>query len=415
MFPLRMIELRMKSLSFNLSLILLSLFILSLITGVTGSVTENQRLLNGETESLAAPITDLECDRAGRRIEIGVWGTIHIHDEFHVSNPTTIPIDSVTLSLPIGSQNVTASDVGGPIEVFIPSGSKDSPPRAIVFFRIVIKEDESYTFSVHFKIPASRNIELLGFDVFQLRFPLVPGLGASINTLFIEVVLPEGASLEEQTISPDPLGVEDEMLQKSALFRINDARFGDDRNLTLSYRYLIVWSAFRPTLWVGLLLGSLLLGRRILRIERFGARPDVIPLDLISSFVDAMDEQISLRAELASLKARVESRRVPKRQYRRRSRTIEKQISSLSRELNALKRELKNSGSKYLEMMKRLEVAEVGLETSEGNLDRLERRYRSGGISRSVYDRLKPEYSDRIQESKTVIDRVVIELREDTR
>ncbi len=406
---------RVKRFGSNLSLLILSLFLLSLIPVVSVSAVENQRFLDAETGSVGAPITDLECDRARRRIEIDAWGITHVHDEFHVSNPTAIPIDSVTLSLPLGSQNVTASDVGGPIEVFLPSRSEDSPPRAIVYFRVVVKENEAYTFSVHFKIPTNENIELLRFDLFQLEFPLVPGFGASIDRLSVEVVLPEGASFEEKTISPAPLGVEDELFQKSAVFRIKDARFEDGRNLTLSYRYLIVWSAFRPTLWVGLALASLLIGRRLLRVDRFEAGQIPVPSDLINSFVDAMDEQISLRAELASLKARVESRRISKRRYRRRSRTIDRQISSLAKELDGLKRELKNSGSKYLEMMKRLEVAEVDLETSEGNLDRLEKRYRSGGISRSVYDRLKREYGDRIQTSKTEIDRVVIELREDIR
>ncbi len=370
---------------------------------------------DGATESVEAPITDLGCDRVRRRIEVGAWGTIYVHDEFHVSNPTSIPVDSVTLSLPLDSQNVTGSDVGGPIEVFLPSRSEELPPRAIVYFRLVLKENESYTFTVHFKIPGSRNIELLDFDSYRLEFPIVPGLGTSISTLHVEVVLPEGANLEEKDSSPLPLKIEQDALQQIVVFKVEDARFEESRRLILEYRYLIVWSAFRPTLWVGLALGTLYATRRILRVGRFEAQEVSIPKDLIHSFVDAMDEKISLQAELASLEARVESGTLSKRRYRGRSRTISRQLSSLNKELNGLKEELKISGEKYLEAVKRTEVAEVDLETNIKNLDSLESRYRSGRISRSVYDRLRHEYQNRMRAARTEINRVIIELREDIR
>jgi hypothetical protein len=412
----RMIDLLAKGLNTNLRLLLLFLLLVSFIPSIYGQTVEtNSPLADDESEPVEAPVTDLECDRAKRKIELGAWGMIHVHDEFHVSNPTPTPIDSVTLSLPLNSQNATASDIAGPIDVFIPSRSEDLAPRAIVYFRLNLGENESYTFSIHFKIPASKNIELLNFDLYQFEFPMIPGLGSSIKTLLIEVVLPEGAALNEEDISPSPLEVGEEIFRKKAIFLIDDARFENNRKLALPYRYLITWSAFRPTLWVGLALASIISARRILRVAKFESQLIPIPMDLIRSFVDAMDERISLKAELASLGDRLESRAISKRVYRRRSRTIERQLASLSKELNELKEELKNSGEKYLEVIKRTEVAEVDLETSEENLDRLEKRYRRGRISRGVYDRLRHEYRDRIKAAGTEINRVVIELREEIR
>jgi len=411
-----MVDLRAGSISSDLYLILLALLLLSLIPGANGLTIENHRpLVEAEIESMKAPVTDLECDRAIRRIELDAWGTIYVHDEFHVSNPTPVPIDSVTLSLPSGSQNVTASDIAGSIEVFLPSRSEGLAQRVIVYFRLVLRENESYTFTVHFKIPASKNIELLGLALFRFDFPMVPGFGASINTLHVEVVLPEGANIEERSVSPPPLRVEEGMFQEKAIFKIENAKFENNHNLAFRYRYLVVLSAYRPTLWIGLVLAFLLSARRILRVGRFEAERIPVPTDLLRSFVDAMDEKISLQAELASLKARVESRSISKRQYRGRSRRIERQLSSLKKELDGLKEELKSSGGKYMEAIKRIEVAEVDLETSEENLDRLEKRYRSGGISRGVYDRLRHEYRDRIKAARTEIDRVIIELREEIR
>ncbi|UCD72987.1 MAG: hypothetical protein JSW01_05985, partial [Candidatus Bathyarchaeota archaeon] len=321
-----MIDLYAKGLSTHFSLLLLFLLLFSFMPSVYGqTVKTNSPLADDESEPVEAPITDLECDRAKRKIELGAWGMIHVHDEFHVSNPTPIPIDSVTLSLPLNSQNVTASDIAGPVDVFLPSRLEDLAPRAIVYFRLNLGENESYTFSIHFKIPASKNIELLGFDLYQFEFPMVPGLGSSIKTLLVEVVLPEGASLKEEDVSPSPLEVGEEVFRKKAVFMIDDARFENNRKLTLPYRYLITLSAFRPTLWVGLALASIITTRRILRIAKFESQRIPLPADLIRSFVDAMDERISLKAELSSLGDRVESREIPKRVYRRRSRTIERQ------------------------------------------------------------------------------------------
>ena len=400
----------------DLLLILLVLILIPLIPRVYGWSVENQRLLaDVKTESEEAPVTDLKCDRAERNIELGAWGTIHVYDELHVLNPTQTPIDSVTLTLPSGSQNVTASDVAGPIEVFLPSRSAGLPPRAIIYFRFAIEENESYTFKVIFNVPASKNIGLSEFNLFQLEFPMVPGFGASINALYVTVVLPEGANLKENTASPAPLAIKKDMFQESAVFKIEAADFKNNQELTFSYSYLIVWSAFRPTLWVGLVLSSLILARHILRIGRFEVQRVSVPADLIRSFVDALDEKISLQAELASLKDRTDSGGISKHRYRGRSRIVESEVASLSKELEGLKREMKNSGEKYLGATRRIEVAEVDLETSEGNLDRLERRYRSGEISRDVYDRLRHEYRERIKAARTEIDRVIVELREEIR
>ncbi len=408
--------LRARTFNLDLLLMLLVLLLIPLIPRVYGWSVENQRLLaDAETGSEEAPVTDLRCDRAERNIELGAWGMIHVYDEFHVSNPTPTPIDSVTLTLPSGSQNVTASDIAGPIEAFLPSRSADLPPRVIVYFRVAIKENEFYTFKVIFNVPASKSISLSELDLFQLEFPMVPGFGASIETLYVTVVLPEGAGINEKTTSPPPLTTEKEMFQERAVFKIEGAEFKNNQNLALSYRYLIVWSAFRPTLWVGLVLASLILARRILQIGRFEVQRVSVPTDLIRSFVDAIDEKISLQAELASLKDRAESGGISKHRYRGRSRIVERQIVSLSKELEGLKEEMKGSGEKYLDATRRIEVAEVDLETSEGNLDRLERRYRSGEISRIVYDRLRQEYRERIKAARTEIDRVIVELREEIR
>jgi hypothetical protein len=411
-----MMALNLKSLGIDYRLLLLSLLLFSSLTSVYGQNTEtNCFFADDVSESVEAPVTDLECDSARRNIELGAWGVIHVHDEFHVSNPTSTPIDSVTLSLPLNSQNVTASDVAGPVEVFLPSRSENLTPRAIIYFRINLGENESYTFSVHFKIPASTNIELLEYDLYRLEFPMIPGFGSPINTLLVEVVLPEGASLEKEDVSPSPLEVEENIFKNKAIFKIDGARFENNQRLTLLYRYLIAWSAFRPTLWVGLALACIISANRILQVAKFESQQVPIPMDLIRPFVDAMDEKISLRAELASLGDRAESGSISKRLYRRRSRTIKRQLASLSKELNKLKEELKGSREKYFEAMKRIEVAEVDLETSEENLDRLENRYRRRRISRGVYDRLRHEYRERIKAARTEINRVIIELREEIR
>lgn len=411
-----MIVLRVRNFSLDLPLILLVLLLIPLIPRAYAWSVENQRLIaDVKAESAEAPVTDLKCDRAERNIELGIWGTIYVSDELHVSNPTQSPIDSVTLTLPSGSQNVTASDIAGPIEVFLPSVSAGLPPRAIIYFRFAIQENESYTFKVIFNVPASENIGLSDYNLFQLKFPMVPGFGASIKTLYVTVVLPEGANLKEKTASPAPSTIKKEMFQESAIFKIEGADFKNNRDLTFSYSYLIVWSAFRPTLWVGLFLSSLILARRILQIGRFEVQRVSVPTDLIRSFVDALDEKISLQAELASLKDRADSGGISKHRYRGRSRIVERQVASLSKELEGLKKEMKNSGEKYSDATRRIEVAEVDLETSEGNIERLERRYRSGEISRGVYDRLRYDYRERIKAAGTEIDRVIIELREEIR
>ena len=92
---------------------------------------------------------------------------------------------------------------------------------------------------------------------------------------------------------------------------------------------------------------------------------------------------------------------------------LESRLSTLTRDLSNLQEKIRSSSSRYADTMRQIEVAETMLEGSEGDIRKVEARYKRGDVSKGAYQKLLQEYRNRGQKAKTTIDGLLLRLKEE--
>ena len=397
--------------------VLLILFFASL---VILPINANKYSATGTSQAVMASSTDpmFKCSKVERVVTINPWGLIHVSDTYYITNTGSYSSYSITLTLPNGALNVTASDLVGPISSSYKFTSDGTSTSATVDFRYQIQPQESYVFTTSYNIPTKIYNTQLEWDLYNFKFPLIPSspdLTAPIESVVITVIFPEGAECNFSTVSPPPARVNKVALQQELSLTFQRVNPGQGYSLTVDYRYSIFWAAFRPFLWLGLVI-VVVFAVNIFRRAKLAQMPAMpIPTERIREFVESYDEKIALAAELESLERRVAAGKVSKHEYKRRGRIIEERISTLDKELVELKRNLKALGPRFADAVAKIEVAEAELPAVRRDLAQLEAQYRAGKISKEAFERLRREYQKRVDRARTAIDKVIIALREEIR
>ncbi|MEM2850213.1 MAG: hypothetical protein QXW18_00115 [Candidatus Bathyarchaeia archaeon] len=400
--------------------VLYTFLIFSLVSLVILPASASKNLATGHSQVMIASSADpmFKCSKVERVVAIDPWGSIHVSDTYYIKNVGSYSSYSITLALPNGAQNVTASDLVGPISSSYKFSSDSASTTAIVDFRYPIQPQESYIFTIGYNIPTKIYITQVRWDFYNFKFPLIlnsPDLIAPIESVIITVILPEGAECDFSTISPSPTQVKRGALQQEFSLTFQRVNLGQSYSLTADYRYNLFWATFRPFLWLGLIIVTVFAANMVRRTKLAPPPPMPIPSTRIYDFVEKYDEKIALVAELESLERKAAAGKIPKHEYKRRGRIIEARISTLDKELGELKKILKAIGPRFADAIGKIEVAEAELPTVRRDLAQLEAQYRAGKISKEAFDRLGREYQKRIDRARTVIDKVIIELREEIR
>lgn len=380
----------------------------------------SQHLRASHSQAIRAPSPDpmFKCSKVERVLTVDPWGLIHVSDTYYIKNVGSYSSYSITLILPNGARNVTASDLVGPISSSYKYASDNASTTAIIDFRYPIQPQESYVFTINYNIPMKIYIIQVRWDFYNFKFPLIPNspdLTAPIENVAVTVILPEGAECDFSTVSPSPTQVNRSTLQQEfslTLYRVNP---GQSYSLTVDYHYNLFWAAFRPFLWLGLVIVAVFAVNMFRRAKLVQLPTMPIPSAPIYEFVERYDEKIALAAELESLEKKAAAGKISKHEYKRRGRVIEARISTLDKELVELKKTLKAIGPRFADAIGKIEVAEAELPTVQRDLAQLEAQYRAGKISKEAFDRLSREYRKRIDRARTAIDKVIIELREEIR
>jgi len=106
---------------------------------------------------------------------------------------------------------------------------------------------------------------------------------------------------------------------------------------------------------------------------------------------------------------------ITRHDYRRRSKAIENRLSELNRQLAALKSELKTIDPRYDQIARRLERAESEIDALRASEIQMTNQYRTGRISKDVYESLTRDLRKRMEKAKETVDSIIVTLREETR
>lgn len=358
----------------------------------------------------------VDCESARREVLLDPLGEITVSDSYRLRNLGGDTFNSIDFSLPMGAHNVTARDDLGEVKVTSREG-RDAVANVTVSLRYSIRGSphyDAYSFTLKYKLPWRLYVSRLDALVSsQMSLTLIPYSKWVIRSLDFVATLPEGAQYEKA--SPPPDRVEKAGLSPVISYRVLNATPYHRLTLKLKYRYLIFWSALRPTLWMGL---GVAIVCSLIGLSRLRKPPQPlagIPVDVLSSYVEVVDRRAALRQEMESLDEDLSRDRIRRHDYRRRTRQISQEMQSLDRELEELKPKVRAISSRYAAIVRGVEIAESEYDTARSSVLRLETTYREGKVSKDAYERLRMDLYKRMNRAKSLIDGTTISLREEIR
>jgi chromosome segregation ATPase len=124
---------------------------------------------------------------------------------------------------------------------------------------------------------------------------------------------------------------------------------------------------------------------------------------------------MKIRAEIDALEARVQKGKIPRRRYKVQKKTLEMRVDTLSRNLGELKESMRSAGGHYADLMRQFDVAETEINDVEANIKNIEARQNRGEITLELYRNRMEEYRHRKEKAETMIDGILLRLREETR
>jgi hypothetical protein len=351
-----------------------------------------------------------EVNEVKREITLDQWGGVHLSDFYHITSKGS-EISTIEIRLPEGVRRpVSARDELGDLSLDL-----DELPNVTVRFRTVLKKDEEIRFTVTYSLPWENYVNQYDWRDYNLTFSFLEEIHWTIRKLSVTITLPEGAEFQSSEPS-NPDSVEKSVFQETVTFTLFNVTPFHDLDFDLTYRYLVVWASFRPTLWMGVLVIIVGAVAFLWRAPKPPPVPTVpVPPEDLRSFVEAYERKTRILLELESMEEQLRKGRIPRRRYKVRKKMLEGRLSTLSRDLSGLREKIGATGPKYANIMRQIEVAETMLEGVQTDIRRVEARYRRGEISKGAYRRLLEEYHRRRESAKTTIDGVLLRLREEIR
>jgi hypothetical protein len=355
----------------------------------------------------------LTIDDLARQVQIDGQGNILVTEVYTVTSQTTT--SSIQLSLPAGTNDVTAFDLQG--NSMATTLVNKTTNTYSLSWGYALQLGNSTQLTLNYHLPSSNYVIRTGSSKFDLNLPITEGLDSVVGRLTLKISLPEGASIEGYP------SIKDYVLQKGALgqgisFIASNVSLYNNLNLSMIYAYSVFWSSFRPTLWMSAFMA---VGVAIALIwqrpepsvpmpaPRIAAKPKTL-----KSIVSSYEERARILRELESVERQAQKGRMPRGRYKMRKRMLESQLTKLDRELVDLKEGVKSVGPKYVEILKELDIAEAELEGVEAEARRVEARYRSGALSLDAYKRLQDQLNKRREKAKTTMDGALLRLGEET-
>ncbi len=350
-------------------------------------------------------IVDYQFDEIKREIILGPGGSIHITNTYSMTNFGD-DIDSVEFGFPEDAYDVTVRDEMGNLEVYLGSGT------IIVYLRTFFYANKTAMLYQSYYVPWENYItQQDGLD-YNLHYTFYEQFNWTIGELTVSITLPEGAEFQSSDPS-DTHSIEKGGLKDTVTFAFSEVTPSDNLNFDINYRYLVFWSSFYPTMWVGVLVVIVSAFAFLWKAPKPITAPIIaVPPEDIRRFVDAYEEKTRIKSELESMEERLRKGKIPRRRFKIRKRMLDGRLSTISRDLSSLHEKIRAAGPKYADMMRQIEVAETNLEGAERDIQRVESRYRRGEVSKGAYGKLMDEYTRRSEEAEATIDGVLLRLRE---
>lgn len=352
---------------------------------------------------------------AGRTIQISASGTVETTDSYNITNlgPTQASID---FTVPKGVSSISESYILGleidqPSTTPTPTANSDgtskvtfTPSFGSLSYNQSVKVKISYTLSPGTYVSSG------SLGTFTLNFALFNNVQFYSPTLTTTIVTPVGFRLSSLTGQVPQTSGNQILVQVSPVTPVSNLGFA------MTYQLDPFWASLSPLTWAGLV--ELAIAASVLAVWKGPGAVSALsgaPSQLISRFVDLYDEKSSLRMESDKMEEDIARGGMNRYDYKQRRRSLDRQMSEIDRSLVPVKEQLSSAQGRYQDMIRKIERAEAELQVIKTTSADLKNQYRSGKLSRELYDSLSNDLARRKERTQQTIDTTMINLREEIR
>ncbi|MBS7625616.1 hypothetical protein KEJ51_01015 [Candidatus Bathyarchaeota archaeon] len=346
-----------------------------------------------------------------REVVMDLLGRLTSKDTYKILNLGK-ELSYVTMPSLEGVREVKAYDATGPISdrVKFKDDSIQVTPR---FGKL--KTNSSFSFTLEYDLPINGSIRRTSWDGdYRLTLMLASPSDYVAKNYRIQVDLPKGVVVNRISVEANSTSV---LPDGSYVLTYEYSKVVPDReySLTVDYKYKPFMYAIYPVEWIlaleviiGALASAIILRKppRIISPTSVGK---------IRRYIELQDDKRALRLELERRSEELSRGAITKHDYRRVRKSLDSRLSEINRSLATLKNELKSIDSRYWEMANRLERAESEVEALKASENQLTSRYRSGQLSREVYESMLSDLRKRIGKAEEIIESIIVMLREEAR
>ena len=362
----------------------------------------------------AASSQEILAVAASRTITIASSGSVQITDGYNITNLGPV-LSSISFTVPKGVSGISERYVLGlqidqPLTTPTPTSNPDgtssvtfTPSFGSVQFNQSVKVELLYTL-----LPSSY-ITTGTLGTFTLNFALFNNVLFYAPTLQTKIVTPTGFRLN--TVG----GQVPQTSSGPIVFQVSSVNPMSNLSFSMSYQLDPFWASLTPLSWVGLV--ELALAASVIAVWRGpgAAGPRELPAQLITRFVDLYDEKSSMRLESDKMDEDLGRGSTNRYDYKQRRRSLDRRMAEVDKALTPVKDELAGVSTRYSDMTKRLERAEAELQVIKNTSGDLRNQYRSGKISKDLYESLSTDLVRRKDKAAQNIDTIIINLREEIR
>jgi hypothetical protein len=351
---------------------------------------------------------------AGRIITIATSNSVQVTDNYNLTNLGP-RVSSIAFIVPKGVSSISESYVLG-LEIDQPSTTPTPTTNADGTSTVTFTPsfgsllyNQSVKVKISYVLSPSGYVSSGSLGTFTLNFALFNNVQFYELTLQTKIVTPMGFR---------PNSVTGQVFQSSSnqiLFQAASVTPISNLGFSITYQLDPFWSSFSPLSWAALV--ELALAGSVIAVWKGpGAGGALgVPVQLITRFVDLYDEKSSMRMESDKMDEDVARGALKGYDYKQRKRGLDRRMSEIDRALAPVKEELSSVSARYQDMIKRIERAEAELQVIRTTSTDLKTQYRSGKISRDLYESLSSDLVRRKEKAQQSIDTGIINLREEIR
>jgi len=355
-----------------------------------------------------SPLIDVK--EFSKTITVSEHGDVIVEEFYRIVNLGS-SASQIIFTLPANACEVYAKDEFGRLQSS--TKTEGNTLTLTVKPRYELRRGDRYSLIITYKFPAGLIVE---HHLFKYSHKLSMELGSALpivaEYLRVNLKLPSYSTIVD--VKPENYTENDGILSwtlESSGHGLVLSPIRQPPILTLNYNYNVLWSSFKPILWTLCGLVTVVIGYYVYR-ARVVKTVEVIPkvrapvaTKEISEFASAYEEKLNLRREMRELESNYLAGNISKAEFSARSMKIKNRIAELDKVIENLKPTIRLAG--FLDELTSIEEAEADLSICDVGLGELRSRYRSGKISKHVYERLLNEYNKRIRTNESKIRRAL--------